>query len=98
MVTVTPDPAPDVASVLAEPGFAATWTGPLPRSARDEQVTAWVREQKPTALAGTLAVALEFGGARIKSATWRPGGSRTSSTASSRSSAARSATRTTIGS
>jgi hypothetical protein len=65
LITVLARPAPDMAEVLTRPAFAATWPGPLPRSARDEQFAAWVRDQGTPVLPGTLAVALEFGGSRV---------------------------------
>ena len=65
MITVLGSLAPDVSTVLAHPAFAATWPGPLPRSARDEQFAAWVRDQQTPPLSGTLAVAVEFGGSRV---------------------------------
>ena len=65
MITVLGSAAPDVSTVLTLPALAATWPGPLPRSARDEQFATWVRDQRTPPLSGTLAVALEFGGSQV---------------------------------
>jgi hypothetical protein len=65
MITLLGSPAPNVAAVLTHPILAATWPGPLPRSARDEHFAGWVRDQRTPRLSGTLAVALEFGGSRV---------------------------------
>jgi hypothetical protein len=65
LISVVTGPGPDVAAVLTRPRFTATWPGPLPRSARDEQFAAWVSNQGTPRVSGTLAVALEFGGPRV---------------------------------
>jgi hypothetical protein len=65
MISLTSDPAPEVASVVTAPGLAATWSGDPPSSARDARFLAWVKEQRAPAAEGQLAVALEFGGSRV---------------------------------
>jgi|BarGraIncu00421A_1022006.scaffolds.fasta_scaffold29805_1 hypothetical protein len=65
VISVLTGPPLDVAAVATRPGFDGTWSGPLPRSARDEQFAAWVRDQGTPPPSGTLAVALEFGGSRV---------------------------------
>jgi len=64
-IALTPDPAPQVASVVTAPSFAATWSGGPPSSARDVRFLAWVQAQGAHAAEGQLSVALEFGGSRV---------------------------------
>lgn len=65
LISVTADPAPEVASVVVAPRFAATSSGSLPSSARDVKFLAWVQAQGAPVPNGQLAVALEFGGSRV---------------------------------
>jgi hypothetical protein len=65
LVSVTTDPAPEVASVVVSPRFVATWSGSLPSSARDAHFLAWVRAQGAPIPEGQFAVSLEFGGLRV---------------------------------
>ncbi len=64
-ISLTSDPAPEVASVVAAPSLAATWSGDPPSSARDAHFLAWVQAQGAPAPEGQLAVVLEFGGSRV---------------------------------
>jgi hypothetical protein len=57
--------APAKATVVDPCVFEARWSGPPPRSARDQGFIAWVREQRPPVVRGSLAVALEFGDLRV---------------------------------
>jgi hypothetical protein len=65
LISVTSSPAPEVASVVMAPCFAATWSGSMPKSARDAQFLAWVAAQGARFSDDPLAVALEFGGSGV---------------------------------
>jgi hypothetical protein len=65
MIALTSDPAPDVASVVAGPSIAATWSDDPPAGARDALFLAWAQAHGTPAAEGPLSVALEFGDSRV---------------------------------